>query len=73
MRLEPFRLHYQDVQQRQKSFLIYNTNKCTIIEMYTFTNNPVRLLYTFRSSSDHSQRFYVIQSYMRTQMNYQTD
>jgi len=45
MRLEPFRVHYQDARQRHKSFLIDNTNKCTNIEMYTFTYNPVRLLY----------------------------
>jgi len=55
MRLEAFRLHYQDVQQRHKSFFTDNTNKCTSIKMYTFTYNPVRLQYVlifFRSFSE---------------------
>jgi len=55
MRLEPFRLHYQDAQQRHKSFFIDNTNKCTSIKIYTFTYNPVRLQYVsifFRSFSE---------------------
>jgi hypothetical protein len=70
MRLEPFRLHYQDVQQRHKSFFIDNTNKCTSIETYTFTYNAVRLLYVSIFFWSFSEILH--QSYMKTQMNYQT-